>query len=281
MENLFIHIGLHKTATTSLQNTYFPSLEGLSYFRYSVPDIYTELGMYELQDNVLITNEGLSGIPWNDEWINGIPNDFDWTYSFKTAVINLKRLHPNATILVMFRKHGDLLVSLYKQYIHEGGILPFESFYGTSAMIQQKDLDFSNKISFLNEHFEDVVIFSFEEFKKKGAQYLNSYFEQFGLKEVKPDGKRKVYNKSVVGKKLLMLKSINKYYRYLPLKLRKLLRRARISPRDIFQNKLSFWKAKELSYLEKAKLEVNQEFISDWEYIESLAWKQERKNVNY
>lgn len=273
MKKLFIHIGLHKTATTSLQYEYFPNLEGLSYFQYSVPHIYTNLGTYDLNNYVLITNEELSGTSWNSKWKNGIKNDFHWIDSFKSSIRNLKCLHPDATILIMFRKHGDLLVSMYKQYIQEGGILPFEEFYGDGKVIRDKDLDFRERVTFLEEYFEDVVIFSFEKFRKEGVDYLNCYFEQFGLRENKKKETSNIHNKSLKGKKMNILRSINHGYRHLPMKLRKLLRLLRISPRDILQSRLTFWQPDELPYLIEAKVKINEVFKSDWEYVESKAWR--------
>ena len=128
MHRILIHIGLHKTATTYLQRSFFPELIDIEI--YHAPRFFDQIGKIQLNEkDLLISNEGISGVAWNELWKNGIQNEYHWIDSFKNAIGNLKILFPDAIILVLYRKHGELLISMYKQYIQEGGVLQLNRFY--------------------------------------------------------------------------------------------------------------------------------------------------------
>lgn len=67
-KELFLHVGMHKTATTTLQLDVFPHLKGVSYLGrpYNVrQDVLTnhfvDLFDDSTEDKVLVSNETLSG----------------------------------------------------------------------------------------------------------------------------------------------------------------------------------------------------------------------------
>ena len=56
--NIVIHLGLHKTGTTFLQQEIFPKLAGVNY------KVYFDENKYEFNDEInLISCESLSGSP--------------------------------------------------------------------------------------------------------------------------------------------------------------------------------------------------------------------------
>ena len=273
-KNIIIHIGLHKTGTTYLQYNFFPRLEKVLYAHgnsFFVPwrdQVETD------NCHMLLSYEGFSGTAWNMNGIKGIENDHTWIKSFETNVINLKRFFPTAVILVFFRKQGDLLLSMYKQYLHEGGTLPLKEFYNGGKIMSQADLSFTKRINILNKNFDKVYFLNYETFKKKGNDYLVDFFNiEFDIRTSQKNIASTQENKSISGAKLEILRKVNPVYNRVPLKLKKLIRIARLSPRDILQNRLSFWQPKDVEEHTAFKHKVNNHFRDDWEYFEKFQWK--------
>jgi hypothetical protein len=263
---LIIHIGLHKTGTTFLQYTYFKSLKDTLYMHGNSFFVPWKEQMDKDNKNMLLSYEGFSGVAWN--------NKYNWIDSFEINIEALQRFFPDAIILVVFRKHGDLALSMYKQYINEGKSCKLNEFYGDNAVISAKDLNFERRINFLEERFNHVYLLNFEIFKIKGFSYFDNLFsKEFNLKRIAIEENSKKSNKSLSGSKLDLLRKINPVYNRLPTKLRKTFRYARISPRDVLQNKLSFWNPKDSQDFQDFKDKLNKEFAQDWKYFESKQWK--------
>lgn len=229
MSKVYIHIGLHKTGTTFLQKQYFPKIKEISYL--GKIDFHV-LGQKKLKEDILISYEGLSGFPWNSQWIKGTNNSFNWMNSFEIALENVKLIFPDAHLIVVFRKHGDLLISLYKQYLQEGGVLKIDEFYGPNGVITDRDLNFRKRIEFLKDNFEDVDILSFEKFKNQGISYFLNYFSDLKMSaEVLDEIKQE--NISVSGKKIELLRKSNIVYHNIPFFIKKILYKVK-QPHVIF-----------------------------------------------
>lgn len=260
MSQVILHIGLHKTGTTYLQRHYFAGIPGVAYW--NDKEFNRKLLTEKLPDSLLISNEIFSGYPFQ-------------TYSttFKQAIKNLKSIFPNGHIIVVFRKHGDFLLSLYKQYVSQGGTLSLDKFYYEKGVIKDEDLDFSRRIKLLKENFEKVDILNFEQFKIEGRKYYDRYFIEQGFgKSICSEPKGRP-NESISGKKIELLRGINRFYSGVPNKIRHLLAKNHFSPRKILQSRMRFWRSKDSFDFIKVKTEVNKKFDSDWEYVEQHCWK--------
>ena len=150
---VFYHIGLHKTATTLLQETYFPQLP-ITFIKGTVP--YTRV-IRELESGgvVLFSDENLSGRLF-------CGNKFS---DFERALSSIKRIHPDAGIIIGFRQHADFLLSAYKQHLHEGGTLEQRKFFNANdtGLLKARDLRFSNYLSLVREHFSWMLVYTLEE----------------------------------------------------------------------------------------------------------------------
>ena len=269
MAEIYLHIGLQKTGTSFLQHHYFPKVENVNYFNYLN---FKHFGLREMRDIHLISHEGLCGVPWNQDWRNGKNNNHHWKESFNSSIHTLKAFFPEAHIVITFRRHGDLLLSLYKQYLHEGGILQFSSFYDENGIIRDVDLNFEYRINLLKKNFEKVDVLNFEKFKKEGPKYFTSYFSEIGFDEVKMDNFSK-QNKSISGKKLELLRRANIIYPKFPGILRKALFKSGFNPRKLFQDRLEFWNTPDQENLITVKKEVNKKFLSDWSFVEENEYR--------
>ena len=270
MTKRIVHIGLHKTGTTFLQRHYFPELNGLTY--QTSRRFYTKFSQQELSSTLLISSENLSGIPWNEEWKKGIINNHRYLSSFKRAIENLYRVYPDSRIIVVFRRHGDFLLSLYKQYVQEGGVLQFQEFYDEKGVIKNGDLDFSYRVGYIKKYFQKVDVLSFEDFKAGGIDYFDRYFISLGI------GKSEILNnhsvhQSINGKKIELLRRINKVYPKIPKAFQNLLAKNDLTPRKILQARMEFWKSKDPEIFEVIREQVNQKFADDWLKMEKLKWQ--------
>jgi hypothetical protein len=274
MGRLIIHIGLHKTATTYLQYNFFSSLEKISYIHGS--RFFEQWKQQAPARNVdlLLSYEGFSGNAWNEDWKRGFPNEHNWLTSFEDNIISLKQAFPNAIILVFFRKHQDLLISMYKQYIQEGGVLELDQFYGAGGVIKPQDLSFEKRIKLIREHFESCYFLNYETFRAEGNSYLTNFFKTIFDVDIKAEfnpGSTQA-NYSISGSKVSYLRHINNYYQRLPKKIKGLLRSTHWSPRDIMQQRLSFWRPQDPVEFQQIKDQIKIDFSEDWFFFEKHQW---------
>ena len=271
-KNLIIHIGLHKTGTTYLQYNFFPKLEDTIYIHGNRFFQQWTAQSEETRKFCLWSYEGFSGVGWNKQ-VLGLKkpdNAGYWLKSFETNIYNIKRYFPEATIVCVFRRPGDLCVSMYKQYIHEGGILSFNDFYSSEGVIGEQDLSVLARVNILEKQFDNCFFLNYEDYKKIGDEYFRDFFKtKFELRFNNNLEQNSVKsNRGVAGWKLKSLRWTNKYYRFLPSYLKKGLRRLRWSPRDIFQNKLNFISAVDDVSLENVRKEINTSFNEEWGVFE-------------
>jgi hypothetical protein len=273
-KRIILHIGMHKTASSYMQANIFPKLND-TLFIYGASKFIKQWNeqVHNSNNHLLISHECLSGIPWDKNGLLGIDGSHDWLKSFEKNINTLRLLFPDAVIIVFFRKHGDLLTSLHKQYIHEGGILNLSDFYGQDKLLQPKDLSFKYRIDLLNKLFENVYFLDFEDFKNIGDQYLKMFFQnEFSLDLESGKKSKSIENRGVSGNKLEALRKVNRYYNKFPEKLKKILRGLGLSPRFIFQSRLRFWKAEDSKTRLKSRKEINKYFNDDWKYFESVKY---------
>lgn len=262
MPRYFIHIGMHETVTEFLQQSYLPKIEDVTVINNHLK--YESLRAEYIKDNIIISNEELSGIPWNKLWKDGIMNPQTWLSDYETAIINIQKLYPEAEIIIVFRKHGDLALSLYKKYIKNGGVLSFDMFYAQDSILKPQDLSFERRLDILNKHFNKVHVLDFEKFKTYGEGYFYVFFNSIGLKPNAFINSKHSINESISGKKLDLWRKSNMIFFKLPRLFKKLCQASKFTPRHIFDNKLKHWETNETEELTELKNNINFDFLKDW-----------------
>lgn len=263
MSDLFFHIGLHKTGTTYLQREYFPLLP-INYMRGS--DAYFKLirEMGSSQEKILISEENLSGELFST----------DKLAQFKSTVKAIAESHPNATILIGFRKHADFLLSAYKQLLHQGGVLSFNEFFNLSneGILSTEDINFKNMIDYLNEHFKNVFIYTIDDVRDI-KKFDKAVSKLLGVNPVDPSEKQKQINKSIKStsqvKLLLKMNKIDaRLKKVLGIKVlnSKLFKLIKFTPRKICQQYMS-GRGKAFGIDNDIKEKINEEFHEDWQFI--------------
>lgn len=137
-KQIYLHLGLHKTGTTLLQIDVFPTIREInqiarhSYER-QVLDIILQsdyvtfdrrMGVvldcfekhYDEREKVLISHEMFSGNPF-----------FGYNNRYP-VLMKLKKMFPEAKIIVGIRSQKNMIDSLYREYIAQGGIKSFDQF---------------------------------------------------------------------------------------------------------------------------------------------------------
>ncbi|MGH8241823.1 MAG: hypothetical protein ACRETY_00575 [Steroidobacteraceae bacterium] len=184
MADIICHLGLHKTASGTLQRQFFPACAGLNLLTTLDPavrqfvhavtrkdplyfDHHEALALLagRLRDDRvnLLSNESLSGPPYAGVAEGGLDH--------RSSVLqNLKAALPDARVVLVLRRQDSLAHSLYRQYLKRGGTARVDRFYGMSAAHQPPMMSLDRFC------FSPFVRCVFESF---GSRVLVSTFEQF------------------------------------------------------------------------------------------------------
>jgi hypothetical protein len=190
--DIVCHLGLHKTASGTLQRQFFPACRGLNLLTtldpavrqfvhavtrrdplYFDPKHALELlaGRVRSDQVNLLSNESLSGPPYAGLSEGGLDH--------RSPVLqNLRATFPQARIVLVLRRQDSLARSLYRQYLKRGGTARVQSFYGINAANQPPlmSLDrfcFSPYVRSVFEHFSSrVLVLTFEEFLRNQRSFL-------------------------------------------------------------------------------------------------------------
>ncbi len=272
---LIIHIGTHKTGTSYLQANYFNKIKEINYLKYNhFFKNWTDIRNHNRCKAFLISNEILSGLPWKPHTKAKIKEE-NWINSFENSIYNLNKIFPHSYIVIFFRLPGDLLISMYKQYIQTGGTLNLDNFYGDKKFIEPFELSIKKRIEILDKYFGGNCFFlNYQKFKKIGNKYVDDFLKnEFNINAQNYNQITSYRNQSITGAKLEIMRETNRYYTRLPEKIQWLTRNMRCTPRDILQKHLSFWKPTDKTYITELKEKVNNEFKEDWMFFEKRQWE--------
>ena len=184
MADIVCHLGLHKTASGTLQRQFFPACAGLNLLTTLDPAVRQFVHAVTRKDPLyfdpqealallagrlrgdrvnLLSNESLSGPPYAGVAEGGLDH--------RSPVLrNLKAAFPDARVVLVLRRQDGLARSLYRQYLKRGGTARVDRFYGMGAAHQPP------MMSLDRFHFSPFVRCVFESF---GSRVLVSTFEQF------------------------------------------------------------------------------------------------------
>lgn len=262
---LYLHIGLHKTGTTFLQQELFPKWKGIRYLAEDKLEYLTRMKRTEVY---LLSREGLSGKNWMhaDE---------------RSACIkNLSNMLPDAKILLSFRKHSGYIISSYTQYLQQGGYLPFEEYFDIEhdhGFMKIEDFLFKKKVDDVYECFDHLPFVILHEDILKDLEGLTKRIQGFIGGEA-PDIhriSRRKHNKSVGYYPAKVLRYLNriskselnpngKYDLY-----NWRFKRYGVDPRSLCQYRLNFLPEK--SFIsDSLRKSIDEYYGDDWAYVTRL-----------
>ena len=196
-----VHVGLAKTGTTFLQKRIFPHLKGTHYVEWN--SYFFSLQFQKLkymnqtihedeiksafedylfsfdEDNLLISDESLTK-PW------------DRGRSVSGSLLAIKRLFPEAHILISIREQTALLRSLYLQSLRQGWTLSPASFlrykvdkfvdidFDEFRYIEIRYFDYRYLLKTLRGLFDSVTVLLYEELLSSPSGFIASLAEKVG-----------------------------------------------------------------------------------------------------
>ncbi|PLX10433.1 MAG: hypothetical protein C0594_04985 [Marinilabiliales bacterium] len=151
---MIVHIGYQKTGTTFLQNAIFKNLEGVQYYEYGhcrkifLPFVKSTtlefdkkkyVSLLDQSDKALYSYEGLVGSL-------GV-GTYNTEIAYRLKDVGFKK------VMITIRRQTSMLESVYKQYIHDGGVLkPHKYFAEDSLFFKWSFLDYYSLIM----HYVDL-----------------------------------------------------------------------------------------------------------------------------
>lgn len=145
---IYFHVGLPKTASTFLQRNIFPKLEGIEFVKKHAFHRYQQKVARCRQPKILFSTELNIGKVRTDEKIKRFAGTF-----------------PDATPIIVLRRHDHWIRSKYKQHIRKHGWLHFHQFFNLhdTGKVKMSELCYMDKIRFLNRQFNNPAIVFFQE----------------------------------------------------------------------------------------------------------------------
>jgi hypothetical protein len=228
---MFIHIGYHKTATTWLQQVVFPKHSQINYLN-AYDDLFTLTQQISLlsehdfnlearsfstiYDKHSVKNDGSINLI---SWEGFVGDPFCRISTGYQNANRLNMLFPKAKILIVIRNQLEIIKSLYRQYIQEGGTASLEKFYNPSHMTR---IRFSKEYLFYDKlisHYIDlfgndsVCVLLYEDIKNDSDNFINGITRFLGVKNYsdhkKEQMKSDIRNKSLSPISISVMRILN------------------------------------------------------------------------
>ena len=158
-KDVFIHVGLHKTGTTFLQDIIFKKIKNINFRRHVN-------FMNNISDGKnLFSDETLSVNPYDCKFHKAL------TPSSRFMIADrIKAVYPYAKILLGIRDKEDWKKSVYSGFVSSQGHISYNSF------VKKYDLDswtdFEGYIGYLKKLFSDVYVYRLEELEKDHKSFV-------------------------------------------------------------------------------------------------------------
>ncbi len=172
---MIVHIGYHKTGTTFLQQHVFPNMEGMQYYDYHTcvklfKGIYIGTSLEFNEDEFAAMDKSVNALYSQERLVGDMGTGL---YNYEIAN-RLKRIGVNK-IIITIRRQAEMVESIYRQRINQGGVLRPEKFIKDSDYFRWSYLDYTPLIQHYVELFgiENVLIIPQEEMRADMDLVLN------------------------------------------------------------------------------------------------------------
>lgn len=196
--NIILHLGLPKTATTFLQQDVFLNLKDVNVlFKFKNVQEYKNDWLYNLILNIdkpidlqelkkrraeyllenipnLVTEETF--------YCGGFGGMFNKEDNRFIMLDRIYKIFPEARVILTIRDKKNLLVSWYKQYIANGGVLVFDDFIRNRMNLEK--INYEKYIKKLKDFYskDNVYIIKYEKFITKPKQTIEEICDFIGCK---------------------------------------------------------------------------------------------------
>lgn len=238
MNQLTLHIGLHKTGTSFLQYVLFPKIDGVEIYRGYSP--VRRIMRMDPDKKIILSDESFSGDPLKS----------GYSEAFEKNIKRLKLLFGDPNIVLGIRNQQSLVLSIYKQYLQQKGYKSIEYLFNTqnTGILKHDDLLLYPRIKVLKENFSRVFTFDQKALLNKPDEFINALTKFLGVDNqiISLDENTHQSNKSIVSIKqvnyLRKLNKINAGLKHLNPNLGLyggLFNSLNITPRDICQKRMN------------------------------------------
>lgn len=242
----FIHVGLHKTASTYLQTEVFPRLKSCYYVSRPTTQFNYELSSLQYLDDTLYKEENVieyfSGLRkkaggknlfLSDEAFSG--KAIKYGYINRSMIADrLSRICNDAEIIIVLRNPIDILISLYNQYVKIGGTNHYKRYFKkidkteffdeknyqenwdtsklpintVSDSILIEYFNYSKLIELYETRFKKVHVLFLEKFSEEN--YLASQLERIFSESLEIPSNKKKINQSIPNGSLALYAKLNR-----------------------------------------------------------------------
>lgn len=188
----FLHLGIHKTGSTFMQERFFPVLNGISYCHCRTrcrrfidyllhADDFEFKADYarELFDADATVDRSLP-IVLSDEMFYA-PLTWNGYVHRRRGCDRLAEVFPEGHAAIVLRNQRDLLESLYREYIKNGGTSSWHLFL--RKQVAPGYLHYDSYVSYLLERFGSgsMTVFFYEDLVLDMEEYLGKWCDTFGV----------------------------------------------------------------------------------------------------
>jgi hypothetical protein len=161
---VFIHVGMHKTGTSFLQNEVFPNIPNICYS--GKVDLTTHVEENRIN---LFSDENLDG---------GSYRLFNSWHDRYHIANNLKKMFPDAGIIICLRDEKTWVVSAWKQYVLSYFGHSFVEYFERTS---RESLDFIRYATYLQHLFTNVLVLRYEDLQKDPERFVSSICDFMGV----------------------------------------------------------------------------------------------------
>lgn len=263
---IIIHIGLPKTGTTFLQNSFFNNMEDVEI----IPRYANTLNLIRDSKKEILFSSFESYL-YNEKEKNLVEQAL-------ISINNIKNIFNNPKIIFGYRNHVEYIKALYLQSLNEFKFWTFNDFFSL-----ENDNSFFNKNDFLLEpivyklkqNFSEVYFYDLEDLKNNNEKIVNEIFSFIGSKMQFKDFEIKDENISIKTKlQFKTLKNLNKLSSFIPKTLPSLhstpFKILGITPRQIAQKHLKDIPSKPLVLNGYDKEKIDNYYKLDWVKVKEI-----------
>ncbi len=229
MKNVIVHIGYPKAASTWLQKEVFPLFKEkceLFIKNRITRELFEDYaGKFNVENYIKNFTTDKDCLILSDERfmggvLTGGMNGFAW----QAVATRIKKVFPEAKIIIVIRNQIDIIASAYSHYIRYGGTFSFKKFYYSpgyyvvqkAVLFNKNFFDYYNVYSFYASLFgkNNILVIPYEILLSSPLEFVSQIEDFSGIRINKSNLVSKVHNKGQSYKDMQIQRIINLFTRY-------------------------------------------------------------------